>query len=897
MTPLLRPLRQWAVATVAAAFALLGASQAAAQTSYTPSEEDAVLLQLRAKNFTLGNELRGYQTPGGICVDLADVIQSLDLPIRLDKKSRRATGWIFAEDQTFRIERDSNTVQIMNKSRLLQPGELFDTPEGWCIDTKALSGWFGATFTPDLRNSLLLLESEKPLPLIQAIERQSRAARLSPEKNRDLSTYPQAHQPYALWRLPSVDVVARADYAGSSQQSGRLDTRYEIFASGEVARASYDARLASDSEGKPASLRVRAYRMNPDGQLLGPLKATQVMVGDVEVLPGNLGGGSGVGRGAFVSNRPLQRATQFGSTIVRGVLPLGWDAELYRNGELLAYQGDTVDGRYEFDVKLVYGQNELQVVLYGPQGQIRRESQSISVGYGAVPPGKLEYWAGVVQSGRDLLTFSRPPPTTPLQGEWHYAAGAQYGIDQRTVVGASGHSVVLGGRRRDYGEVELQRSLGPLLLGASAAQELGRGRAYKANLIGRFGKINVQAESVMVDGDFVSGIIAENERATHRIELDTILRAGRIALPLSAGFHRTQTRNGQTVNEVLARGGVVLPRIALTAYVLNRSTAAGFDGPEDGTVVGMLANTRLAGISLRGEAAYRIEGAQRGLSTATVTLEKALSDRSDLRLDIDHAPRTGVTDFQLGYVRQFRKVALTASGHVSTNANLGAGLALSFSLGHDPVSDSWRLSSDKLAQRGEAAVSVFLDEDGDGRRSANEKALAGVGITAGSSGAADPTDAKGHAFVEGLQPYEKVLVSVDESTLPDPFLVPRGKGVVVTPRPGVPAVLELAVAPTAEVEGELTSADGSPAAGVALELLAPDGSVTAQTRSEYDGYFLLDRVTYGTYRLRVAAGSEKALGPQGELARGIELSSKKTLAKLGTLRLRPVTTLAAVEAP
>ena len=108
---------------IAAALAVLGAGfgagQAAAQSAagYKPSQDDAVLLQMQVKQFKLGGEPRGYQTPQGVCVDLADVIQSLDLPIRLDKKSRRATGWIFAEDQAFAIDRDSNTVQIVNNKQ------------------------------------------------------------------------------------------------------------------------------------------------------------------------------------------------------------------------------------------------------------------------------------------------------------------------------------------------------------------------------------------------------------------------------------------------------------------------------------------------------------------------------------------------------------------------------------------------------------------------------------------------------------------------------------------------------------------------------------------------------------------------------------------------------------
>ena len=68
------------------------------------NEDDFLFLQLRIKQYRLTFDVRGYQTDSGVCLDLADVIQSLDLPIRLDKKSRRATGRMFEEDQTVTIE-------------------------------------------------------------------------------------------------------------------------------------------------------------------------------------------------------------------------------------------------------------------------------------------------------------------------------------------------------------------------------------------------------------------------------------------------------------------------------------------------------------------------------------------------------------------------------------------------------------------------------------------------------------------------------------------------------------------------------------------------------------------------------------------------------------------------
>jgi len=893
-----RKWRQAAVATLAAAAALFAGGAAAAQ-GYTPSEDDAVLLQMQVKSYRLLDEIRGYQTPDGVCVDLGDVIRALDLPIRLDKKSRRATGWVFQESQTLTIERDSNTVQIVNRSRPLQPGEVIDTPEGWCVDSDTLAGWFGVSLRADVRNSALVLTSEQPLPFIEAIERKSRAARLRPDRERDLSAYPSAAQPYSLWRTPSVDVVAESTYHSNSGNS-RLDRRYEVYASGEAALASFDLRLASDERGVPQSLRMRAFRMDPDGHLLGPLRATQVVVGDVDMPSGNLDGGEGVGRGLFIGNTPIQRPTRFGTTIVRGVLPLGWDAELYRNGQLLAYQSDGVDGRYEFEVPLVYGDNDLEVVLYGPQGQVRHESQSVPVGQDSVSPGKLEYWAGIVQRNRDLITFGQPLSGAQLERGWQYGAGAQYGVNDRTIVGASGLSLVYLGQRRDYAELNLQRAIGRMLFNLTASQEFGRGRAYRLDILGDIGPIGIQTESFFVDGGYTSTLIAPNESSAHRVQLDATIKAGRTSIPLSAGFRRTTQRDGRTVNELLARASLALPRMSLTGFVLHRQTEGEDDDeedPEDGTRVGLLANTRILGLSVRGEATYKLTGLRSGFDEATVTAERSLDEHSEIRVDIEHRAQLDQTEFEVGYIRHFRQFSLRGSASADTRGGIGASLSLSFSFGPDPLDGGFHMSDEKLAQRGQAAVSVFLDKDGDGRRSPGEEALEGVGVTAGAYGASEPTNARGHAFVEGLQPYNKVLISVDESTLPDAFLVPRGKGLVVTPRPGVPAVVELAISPTGEVEGELIAPDDRPAAGVELELVGPGGVVAARAISEYDGFFLFERVPYGRYTLKMSAASEQVLGPAGELATGIELGAQQTVKRVGTIRLRQTSVVAQARGP
>nr|WP_166177735.1 carboxypeptidase regulatory-like domain-containing protein [Altererythrobacter segetis] len=885
----MRTLTLWsrkAAALVVAAVLASGAGvspSARAAGVTTPTQDDQVILQLQIKKFRMGNELRGYHTANGTCVDLADMILALDLPVRLDKKSRRATGWLFREDQTFTLDRDKNTVQIVNKERALQPGELYDTPEGWCVDTKSLAGWLGVRLTPNLYDAALTLDSDAPLPFIEAIERKSRAARLRDKKSFNLADYPQTKLPYQTWRTPSVDVVADVSWIRSDNGSGQLRRRYQAYASGEVAGVSVDARLASDSTGTPDTLRMSAYRKDPAGGMLGPLKATQVAAGDVEVFSGNLAGAGGVGRGAFVSNRPLERPTSFGKTVLRGALPIGWDAELYRNGQLLAFQSDRADGRYEFDVDLVYGSNDLEVVLYGPQGQVRRESQSVPIGYAAVAPGRLEYWAGVIQRNRDLISFHDPP--NPLDTGWQYGFGAQYGLDNRTVLGMSGHSLFLQGKRRDFAEFDMQRALGPMLLDLTGAQEFGAGRAYRASAIGRVGKINVTGEALFLDGSFTSGLVGQQERSHQTILLEAILGSGRRVVPVGAGYTRSVLADGRKVNEWLARASLVLPRLSLTGVITDREVSGGRADTE-GLSVGMLANTRVLGFLVRADATYRVTGLRKGFDNARLTIEKPLDDRSDLRFDVQRDGRQRVTSFEAGYVRQFRQLALRVGATADSRGSIGANMGVSFSFGPNPFGKGMRFSNAKLAQRGEAAVSVFLDENGDGVRSPGEAPLEGVGLTAGQFGASEPTDKRGHAVIEGLNPYQKVLIGIDESTLPDPFLVPTKKGVVITPRAGVAAKLEIGVAPTGEVEGEIHGLEDTPRSGIKLELIDQAGEVVATTLSEFDGYFMFERVPYGTYRVQISAGAAQALGAARELGKTAVLTKDKSEVQLGVLRLR-----------
>ena len=883
-----------AVAAFAAALSGVLASPASAQersSAFAVSEDDFLMLQMKVGGYSMPLDIRGYQFNDGdnVCLDLADVIQSLDLPVRLDKKSRRATGWLFSEDQSFALDREAGTVQNVNTGRAPVADDIIDTPEGWCVEAGALSRWFGVTFRTDIYNSIVSLESDTKLPFIEAIERRSRAARLRPKKNSfDLSEYPKADADYRVWRTPSVDVVARADARHAKGGGTNINGRYELFASGEILGASVEARVASDNNFVPNTLRVRAFRQDPDANLLGPLKATQVIGGDVTGEQGRLTAFGGIGRGVYVSNQPLGRSNLFSTTVLRGTLPVGWDAELYRNGQLIAFQAEARDGRYEFeDVELYYGRNEFEVVLYGPQGQEKRERISQPVGYNTIEPGKTYYWAHALQDNKSLLEIGAPPEILGQQrGTWRLGAGFEHGIDEQTSVSGGIHSVFLRGRRRNFAEATLTRNLGGWQIEATGAADESGAFATRVAAAGRVGRFNLGTDVLWVNGGYESEFVAPGTAHQVSLRADTSLRLGKFILPLQASVARTTLEDGRSATQFSGSTSFNIKGLNVTGQVAHRIVDQSTEGGiETDTELKVLANARILGLRVRGTAEIGLDGPDTGLRSVRVSTRKRLTDRSDLSVNVDYLPRSDTGFFNLGYTHLFDKFALSANGSYSTAGTIGAGLSLAFSLGPDPANGGIRVSNERIARRGQAVVKVFLDENGDGIRGEDEPLLADVDAAAGMRISQKPTNEGGRTVIDGLTPYKPVLVRLDEGSLGDPYLTPGTAGMVIVPRPGVPLEVELPVSRSGEVEGLLLSTSGYEMQGVQLELVDARGAVVAETVSEFDGFFLFDRVPYGTYRLRIAPGMARRLEVKGQLEAGITVGQPDEIFRLGTIKL------------
>ena len=847
-------------------------------SAWTADPDDQFLLDVHIRQLRLGDGVRAYNTPEGTCVVLGDFLTTLDVPVKIDLGARKATGWAFRESNTISIDYARLSATYGVKSEPIAPGTIRETPEGWCVQTAALSRWFGISVKPVTAGSVLVLQSDAKLPVELAMERQQRAAQIHPAKF-DLSTLPQVRIPYRMWRSPALDFVVSAGVTYRASDGLVVDRQSSVYAAGEIASLSYDAQVTTDRNGKPANLRLRAYRSDPDGHLLGPAKATHFGLGDVEGFDSKLTGTSTYGRGAVITNRPLATQTAFDKSHFEGDLPAGWEAEIYRNDELLGFAKPTSDQRYVFDdVQLLYGENRIRIVLYGPQGQVRQRDETIDVGQDNAPPGKTWYWAGFNQPSRDIFMLQKPPDGQALP-KAQASVALEHGIDERTSVAALAREMLIGDEHVTFVEGTVRRSFGRALVEVGAAKESNGGKALRAQLLGRIGSVNVNAQALVANDFHLNGGYLETIR-DYSVALDAPLKIGRAVLPAHTDVHLTD-RGGTRQLDAAARLSANFDRFNLAAGVSYRKGLFGSnDHSPAQTSFDVIGSGHIGDVRLRGGTTFDISPGAR-LRTAELEAYWSASDNVDWDGDLVYESTAHRANAKISYVRRFSSMAVALTGEAATDGSVAFGVNLNFSL--DPT-HGFSLSRRPLAQAGEVRALVYRDLNDNGVRDPKEPFEKGAVVTTGTQLAEKPTDAHGSVLVAGLIPFQPVTVGVDVTSLEDPMLVPKKALQVVVPRPGVPAEVEIGLVGGGDVEGALVKSGGLGFEGVKLELVDASGKVAGVTLTDFDGFFLFERVAYGSYTIRVAQDSAQAAKIRSDLGIHFALSPEKSVVRLGTVQ-------------
>ncbi|HXG81995.1 MAG TPA: carboxypeptidase-like regulatory domain-containing protein [Sphingomicrobium sp.] len=899
-----RPTRWMRGAMASWALALAGAVAAWAASpvgkAWTADPEEQFLLDVNIRQLRLGDGVRAYQTPEGTCVVFGDFLTTLDVPMKIDLQAKKASGWAFREENKIEIDVGSGTARFAGQQERLAEGVVRETPEGWCVDSAALARWFKLGVKPMTSGSLLILESEAKLPVELAIEREKRASRIKPAAL-PLEGLPKVKLPYRMWRAPALDFIVNAGVTYQASTGMRVDRSASVAAAGEIAHLSYDAMLTTDNKGRPQSLRVHGYRSDPDGGLLGPLNATHFGFGDVQGLQSRLVEGSS-GRGVEVTNRPLVNPLAFDRTRFEGDLPAGWDAELYRNGELLAFSRSNGSQRYVFeDVPLLYGDNRIEIITYGPQGQTRSRLEYLNVAQQQVPAGQTWYWAGVNQPGKNLLgkfidrddggtiddlnPYRRPDLQAAVQVE--------HGLDKRTSIGVLAAILLEDREKLTFIEGSVRRSIGPAIVEAAVARDFSGGVAARAQAIAKVGTISVSAEALLAN-DFVIKGRREEKYRDARLSVDAPVELGRQDFAAHADVRLIDRGNNDRTLNAASRLSTNFNGFNLTTYASwQRRLTKDPARPPDLIEAGLIGTGHIKNVRLRGEAVWEFSPESR-FRSAELSAYWSASDRVDWEGAVGYDAYAKRGRARISHIRRFSTLAAAASLEAGTDGSIAAGINLNFSL--DSGRGGFRLTNQRLATTGTVDAQVYRDLNDNGVRDLAEPLEKGALITTGTKVSEEATDKFGRVRVGGLQPYKAIAVGIDTSTLEDPSLTPKQALQVVVPRPGVAARVEIGLVGAGDIEGVLVKNDGEGFEGLDIELVDATGKTVATTRSDFDGFFLFERVAYGRYSFRLTGDSARAVGVDPAIDKTAEISAQRTVVRLGPIRLAKLPQIALSQA-
>ena len=519
--------------------------------------EDELILQLQTQRGDMADTIIAYGTRSGVYLPLGAIARFLDLALSVSDNGNYASGWFIDEKQTLSLNLREGTLLVGGKALPLDKGDAAAFEGELYLHSDRFADLLPLSLSVDLRAQTVTVKTRVPFPFEQRVARDEERARLEGMNGREQKRWPREPTPWRALSFPLIDAELRAVTDRS------LGTRAE----GDMRLAGdfvfMTARLfagASSRDGLTGA-RIELGRRDPDSDLLGPLKASEFQIGDVTTVALPLGLRGTSGRGAFITNAPLERASVFDTIDLYGDLPDGYEVELYRNNILIGSTRSPVNGQYQFfKVATDYGLNVFRLVFFGPQGQRREEVRQISVGDGRLSKGELVYTFGAAQKDTNVLGVRGPNFSPSLDfGAWRSSALVEYGLSRSVTASLGGawyesrfgpRWMATGGLRTGLSGTALKLDLGYQSSGGKAVQ-VGLG----GKLLG-LGYTLTHGEYQGGFTDEVRSFTADPLRRATELNVNTTIKLGNddrpVLLPVYGQLRRVEFADGRKQTDATA---------------------------------------------------------------------------------------------------------------------------------------------------------------------------------------------------------------------------------------------------------------------------------------------------------------------------------------------------------
>lgn len=581
-----------------------------------------------------------------------------------------------------------------------------------------------------------------------------------------------------------------------------------------------------------------------------PLNMARLQIGDIAGDTSNLFYYGSAGRGISASSfKDLITAAD--KTIdITGTMPIGWEAELYQNNQLIGFRQSSLTGQYQFlNVPVNFGLNDFKVILYGPYGEVRTVNQRYYSGVNPVRANEFGYNIVAQQPNRFLVE---------TDSNWHNTS-EKIAANSMLYYGLTDRLSLMAGLNNAPNPTALDSdnqfgALGTILALDGLAIQYNTTYNINNNTIGQH--VDVQGDIYIGNlfsryeyyGDTHSPIsYYQGEYLRHLFE--SRLSGTLVSVPYYVSY---TLRDGYVRHQNLQ---MRLSPNFKQYYNVTIENDLSYSGDNTENYITLLGQTTLGRFRANGQIKYRTNP-----SNALVSYGAFVEYRwdkntyvqttwnHDCRSHYADGPDTDTAGISIG--RLFRFGGITLDAKADTDKNLTFGLTYNISIGKQP--DRYKLftnSENEMMNYGTVFVHAH-DE--------SNQPVENLAVQISGREAPIKTDVDGNAVITNIDAHQKVLINVDEQDTNDIALNPEWNTKKLILRPGVVRPIDIRLNHLGGFEGRISNM--TPGEKYSIYVRAPDDKIIAIKSIYNDGTFLFDGIMYGTYQLSVYDSTGKNVG-------------------------------------
>ena len=797
--------------------AFVAAALAGTATAQTTIEEITVnfeIPRLTAKDIFV------HYDGSTVYLPFTEVFRILDLNVGTDPDRTRIEGFFVTKDRRYELRPKEARAVVGGMEIPLPPGSFqYDGMELYLrIDQ------FKRLFDLDMAFSFSMLRVLLPLndqfPAYQRLKRKQAREKLEKTEAalRNVKIIPRKHEWFSGgvvdWTLSANPIGGSGQYADMGIGSMLLGGDLSVSGAGNTTTGIRTDEITARWH----------YAINPNPYV------TQVELGSI-----NSGGMlSRSMRGALFTNRPQVQQAYFQTINLTGTLEPGWEVELYADGKLIDYAESDQSGEYHFNVDINYGSSDLQLKMFGPNGEIRTEQEHVQVPYTLVRKGQFEYTSSV---GSDVVTPGR---------RWYTQANAYYGVFNRITAGL-GADIPLSPQIQNISEKPLLSAEATAKILSSAVANVSCSPGYRS----LFGLNYTMPSSISANLGLTT--FSENklrnpveQKYSASLSLSSPIRIGRRYLGLRYNVSRDVYK---TFSSTSMNYGFTASVWRLYVNYLGRMKSTRYPSRVARTLTSQMLLSSDLMRWLRPQFRIDYDHTTNGLSRFGVYVTRRFLKTGQISLSYERSP-VAKSDMIMFGVNFFTAAASFATRAQYSDHRMAMSQVQHGSIRYDRSVGKLRFDRRNGIGYGSAVVRPFIDADNDGIAGKNEEVL--PGLRARIRGVGGRPIGRGRMFYyDGLRPYDSYTIQVDATTLDNPLLKPAYEHFTVSVNPNVVTVVDVPVVMAADISGTVereTTAGKVGVGGMLLHVLNLSKDMISEITTFSSGQYYYLGLVPGTYR-------------------------------------------------